>query len=498
MQKSYRNYALLFIAISTVFRIFWASQLEFGNDEVYYWLYAKYPDISHFDHPGMVGFFIQFFSFNLFFDTELVLRLAAILPISIAMYVVYLIGVFIKDEFIGFLSVLLFNISIYGLIISGTFILPDAPMVLFWLLSFYFLIQVIPELPEKSSTLKLFLGFLCVGLAIYSKYQAVYLLIGAFVYVLFFNRKWLKKGKFYLAFIFPLFSVLLILYWNYQNDFISYKFHNNRVSFFNLSFNKDAFLREILGQLIYNNPYVFVSILLMLVAFFRNKFVFDTKITNFFLLFSLPLIATTIYLSISRDTLPHWSGVSYLTLIPLLAVYISNHKNIQRNLIRGFCFLLILLSVVTIEINNGWFLPTPKSAKKETLGKQDALMDLYGWQQTSEKVSKVLNDKKLTHLPIISEKWFPAAHIHYYIARPNNMLVYGVGDLPAIHKYYWINKKQPPLKNKEVLYITDSRNFKNPEEIFNQYDEFQLVKTISITRNKKVVKNVFIYLLMKD
>ncbi len=497
MQKSYRNCALLLIAISALFRIFWASQLEFGNDEVYYWLYAKYPDISHFDHPGMVGFFIQLFSFNLFFDTELVIRLAAILPISLAMYVLFLIGNYIKDEFVGFLSVLLFNISIYGLIISGTFILPDAPMVLFWLLSVYFLIQVLPKSPEKAHTLKLILGFLCIGLAVYSKYQAIYLLVGVCLYVLFFNRKWLQKIQFYLAFTFPISALLLIFYWNYQNDFISYKFHNNRVSFFSLSFNKDSFLREILGQLIYNNPYVFVSIVLMMVAIVKKKFLFNAKITSFFLLFSLPLIATTIYLSFSRDTLPHWSGVSYLTLMPLLAVYISNQKNIQRNLIRGFCFLLLLLSLLTLEINNGWFLPTSKSEKKETLGKNDALMDLYGWQQASEKVSKVLVDYQLTHLPIVSEKWFPAAHIDYYIARPNNMLVYGVGELPAIHKYYWINKKHPKLNDQKVLYISDSRNYKNPEEIFTQFDEFQLIETIEIIRNKKAVKNVFIYVMLK-
>ncbi len=496
MQISYRNYTLLLIAISTLFRIFWASQLEFGNDEVYYWLYAKYPDISHFDHPGMVGFFIQFFSLNLFFDAELAIRLAAIIPISISMYVVFLIGRFLKDDVVGFISVLLFNISIYGLIISGTFILPDAPMVLFWLMSFYFLIQVILKSPENSSSLKLFLGFLCIGLAIYSKYQAVYLLLGVSLYVLFFNRKWLQKWTFYLAFIFPILAFLAIFYWNYQNDFISYKFHNNRVSFFSLSFNKDSFLREILGQFVYNNPYIFFSIVLMLIAYFKKKFLFDSKIVSFFFLFSLPLIATTIYLSISRDTLPHWSGVAYLTLLPLIAVYISNQKNIKRNLIRGFSFLTILLSFITLEINNGWILPTQKSEIKETLGRQDALMDLYGWQQASEKVSKVLVDKKLTHLPIISEKWFPAAHIDYYIARPNNMLVYGVGDLQSIHKYYWINKEHPELNNK-VLYITDSRNYKNPKEIFVDFDEFSLVKTIPIFRNKKAVKNVFIYLLMK-
>lgn len=498
MQISFRNYTYLLIAISTLFRLFWASQLEFGNDEVYYWLYAKYPAISHFDHPGMVGFIIQFFTFNLFFDSEIAIRLASIILISIAMYVVFLIGKFLKDDFVGFLSVLLFNISIYGLIISGTFILPDAPMVLFWLLGFYFLIQVIPKSPEKTDIKKLFLGFFCVGLAIYSKYQAVYLLLGVGGYVLLFNRKWLKKWSFYIAFIFPIIAFLFILYWNYQNNFISYRFHNNRISFFNLSFNSGSLLREIVGQFVYSNPFILISLVIMTIAFLKKKFIFDIKIVRFFFLFSFPLIATTIYLSISRDTLPHWSGVSYLTLIPLLAVYISNRKNIKRNLIAVFGFLMILLSLITLEINNGWVLPAPTPNKREALGRKDALMDLYGWQQASKKVSKTLFEKKLTNLPIVSNKWYPASHIDYYIAKPNNMLVYGVGELTEIHKYYWINKKHPKLDIKKVLYITDSRNFKEPKETFIKFNSFKLIETIPILRNNKVVKNVFIYLLETD
>ncbi|AUC86581.1 hypothetical protein CW731_15405 [Polaribacter sp. ALD11] len=498
MQISYGKATYILIAISIIVRLFLGNQLEFGNDEVYYWLYAKYPDISHFDHPAMVGLFIQFFTLDLFFDSELAIRLAAIIPASISMYVVFLIGQYIKDDFVGFISVLLFNISIYAFIISGTFILPDAPMVLFWLLSFYFLIQVIPEPPQKKNTLKLLLGFLSIGLAIYSKYQSVFLLLGVVLYVLFFNRCWLKKWKFYIAFVFPILAIGVIIYWNYQNDFISYKFHNNRVSLLSLSFNKDSFLREILGQFVYNNPYIFVSIVLMMIALIKKKFLFDKKMISFFLLFSLPLIATTTYLSFSRNTLPHWSGISYVTLIPLLAVYVSTKKNISRKLIIGFTFLTVLLSFISLEINNGWFLPTQESDKNETLGRKDALMDMYGWQQASKKITKILTENELTHLPIISDNWYPAAHIDYYFARPNNMLVYGVGELSKIHKYYWINKENPKLNNKEVLYITDSRNYRDPKEVYSKlFNEFNLIETIPIIRNKKTVKYIFIYQLIK-
>ena len=53
------------LILSTLIRGFLAAYLEFGNDEVYYWTYALYPDYSHFDHPPMVGCVIQVFSLNL-------------------------------------------------------------------------------------------------------------------------------------------------------------------------------------------------------------------------------------------------------------------------------------------------------------------------------------------------------------------------------------------------------------------------------------------------
>ena len=52
----------LLLLISTVIRMVVGDSIQLGNDEVYYWTYAKYPDWSHFDHPPMVGFFEQLFT----------------------------------------------------------------------------------------------------------------------------------------------------------------------------------------------------------------------------------------------------------------------------------------------------------------------------------------------------------------------------------------------------------------------------------------------------
>jgi hypothetical protein len=55
----YKKHLAILIIVSFIIRCFISAFIEFGNDEVNYWTYALYPDLSHFDHPPMVGYFIQ-------------------------------------------------------------------------------------------------------------------------------------------------------------------------------------------------------------------------------------------------------------------------------------------------------------------------------------------------------------------------------------------------------------------------------------------------------
>jgi len=71
-------------------------------------------------------------------------------------------------------------------------------------------------------------------------------------------------------------------------------------------------------------------------------------------------------------------------------------------------------------------------------------------------------------------------------------------NLPEIHKYYWINKCRFDKDFKEALYITDSRNFTNPEDILSDFKIQKPIDTIPVIREKNTVKNVFIYLIKKD
>lgn len=497
----FQKYTLLLIGAITVLKIIASFGFELGNDEVYYWLYARYPALSHFDHPPMVGFFIQFFTGNLFFDTTVFIRFAAIFPAALNMWTLYRIARYIKDERSGFIAVLLYNISIYGFVISGLFILPDAPLLCFWLLAFYYFLKALPNNPENLNARKYFLcGMFFTALSIYSKYQAVYLLLGVFLYVVFYNRKWLKKTVTYYGFLLPLLSISLIFYWNFQNDFISYRFHNKRVSLFSFDIHFDTFFTELAGQLIYHHPYLFVLTFWIIIQIFRKKWRLTQNITPFFLVFILPLIATVFYLSLYKSTLPHWTGVAYITFLPFIAVYFSVLKKVFPMLYILLVLNILLLFFTVGVINNGWFLPEKTTAENPTqVGELDVTMDLYGWKKAGVQVKNFLDkNPPLKNLPMVSHRWFPAAHIDYYIARPMGKRLRALGALEDIHKYHWINQKLSPLK-KQAIYITDSHNYYAPDH-FKKYEfiKNRLLKIFPIERGGRVVKNIFVYLLSKN
>ena len=124
--------------------------MEFGNDEVYYWTYALYPDWSHFDHPPMVGWVIQLFSLNLLFDSEFFIRLASVVLMTADTYIIYRIGKDLKDKRTGLYAALLYTASIYAFVITGIFIMPDTPLMLFWLLAIWMAVRYYTGLPRSA------------------------------------------------------------------------------------------------------------------------------------------------------------------------------------------------------------------------------------------------------------------------------------------------------------------------------------------------------------
>lgn len=505
-QQNINKCLILLLCVSALLRGFLAYFLEFGNDEVYYWTYAKFPDWSHFDHPPMVGWFIQLFSCNLLFDSEFFLRLSSVVSMTLNTYLIYLIGKQVKNEQTGFYAALLYTASVYAFVITGIFILPDTPLGVFTLLAVLQLVKYFQDEKNKH----LLLAGLFSGLAMLSKYSGVFIWLGIGLYIIFYSRKEFKNPFLYLSALISAVCMLPVLLWNVNNDFISFTFHGNRVGFFG-DFHPEYFLAELAGEFLYNNPVNYVLTIIALIALIKGrKFISDMP-KRLILCLTLPLIILFWFFSLTRQILPHWTSPSFVLLLIFVAAQLSDKYEVNadnvlipKSIIAALSVLAVVLLFGVVEIKTG-IIPLNNTEKSKTVqhyGKGDFTLDMYGWRQIKPEFQKIREDailegKMKEDDGMIALKWFPLANMDYYVAYPLGINMYGFRNPAEIHKYAWINKERGGLQlGNDYWFLTESFDYYEPNKYLKPYfKEIIPTDTITVERGGEPAKYVFVYML---
>lgn len=472
------------ILIAGIIRSIVAATTLLGNDEVYYVFYPEHLQLNYFDHPLGIALFLKFFTLNGLLNHEFFIRLGSIICSALNTWIIYKIGSQIKDERTGWFAALLYNASIYCSIIAGIFILPDSPQTTFWLLGLLLMHRLFftdLSVSRKRNT-TLLLG-ICIGLCTICKIHGVFLWLGAGLYIVFFNRKWLSYWWLYVAVLITLIIISPILIWNIQNDFIMYRFQGGRVDA-SQPLHYDYMLTEIAGEFFYNNIFNVVMIIVAVVAFVKKK-IFLSKQKYYWILFSaLPIIIIFWIFSLRGNTLPHWSGPGYMTLLLLAAAYWSDKSQVKIPFLlkASLTFILIVLigGVLTVRYYPG----TLGNKDEAYLGDGDFTLDMYGWNKLAPVMDSIYQkDLALGKIHpdvfLTANKWFPAAHINYYVAQPLKKPFYAIGDLIDIHHYKWLNeqRKYDPA-GKDAYAIVPSNMFYDAANIYN--NNFLYIDTAAI------------------
>jgi hypothetical protein len=472
---NHKRKTLLLIAVATLVRCLLASSIGLGNDEVYYRMYAQYPQWNYFDHPPMVGWLIRLTTVNLFFDNEFFIRFGAIIAGSITTWLFFLCGKKLSTGHTGFLAALIYTATIYGSIIASIFILPDSPQMVCWAAGLYLLIDIIDFNPaDIYAKRKIILFGVVTGLGMLCKIHTSFLWLGFLLYVIFYNRQWLKQPAFYAAGIISLLFFYPVIQWNIDNNFVTYLYHSKRVNMASGGFDITSFASFTAGQVMYYNPVIFFFIIAATVAAFKNKLLISLAKKRLLLLSSLPLIIIAAVISLFKNVLPHWTGPAYSGLILLTACYFSAHKKIiPRPLFIATALLAIIVTTGIYVIN---FMPGTLGKKdKIFLGDGDFTLDMYGWNNLKKEVGQILQQDlqagtMAKDAVIISNKWFPAAHIDYYIAMPLQKDLVTIGDTNDIHQYIWINTKRKILQSGDDAYcIVPSNNYIDVKATYGAY-----------------------------
>jgi len=137
-----------------------------------------------------------------------------------------------------------------------------------------------------------------------------------------------------------------------------------------------------------------------------------------------------------------------------------------------------------------------------TFGEDDFTQDLYGWNQVAKSFQRISQrEEQQGTMPgqagIISYKWFPGAHIDFYVAQQCQHKLFLLGEMNDTHKYAWINNYRGGLqKGNDYYHIAVTNGYKNPNELFGQYfDRIEPIDTVKIMRGDEIMRYAFFYRL---
>ncbi len=181
------------LAAVTLIRLSMAAAIPLAPDETYYWVWSQALAPGYLDHPPMVAVWIKLGT-SLVGQTALGVRLLGPLAAALASWMLFDAArvLFPTASAAGAAAVLMLNATL--LLGVGTVIMtPDSPLLFFWTATFWAMARV----ASGGRGAWWLIAGVAGGLALDSKYTALFLWIGIGLWVLLVPamRPWLKRWQ---------------------------------------------------------------------------------------------------------------------------------------------------------------------------------------------------------------------------------------------------------------------------------------------------------------
>ena len=429
--SSPKNTAIFVVILFSLMHLFTSGNAELTNDEAQYALYGYYLDWSYFDHPPLSGWLNALIL--QFSDSDFALR---IWPLLLAALTSFLLYGFTRDLFptetlwLSTLVVLLYQASIISQVFALA-MLPDTPLIPIAISAIWLLHR---SLKENQQHLWIYIGLLF-GLAGLAKYTAVTLVFTALFSLIIYKSHKVVLSKWpWMAIILASIVIAPVLYWNIQHDWISISYqlnHGAPESSWKIS---NALISQA-SQFITYSPAVYVFGLVAIFSAFniQNKNL-KSKSEKYVLAFSLPILVLFGWMSGYQQTLPHWTALGWIALLPLTAKWILQHWG--NKAVRFFLYISLIYSFV-MSISFHLFLATSLMPFENN---KHPLEDLYGWKIVASKAVELkvkmeqqdlTKDTKLKPVIFVGN-WSQFSRLAWY-AKPTTVQVtdqrYGQSDI---------------------------------------------------------------------
>jgi hypothetical protein len=315
---------LHFIIFWTILNLLQAAFTELTSDEGYYWFYSTSLEWGYYDHPPFLAWMVK--AGYSIFQNELGVRLLNVLMNGTTLFLFFkLLSKEIKEEK-----------SIYFLLLAAPLlnyiafiIFPDGPLLFF---SLVFLTAYKKFLQKNDFISSLLMGVSVAGM-LYSKYQGILIV----VFTLLSNLKLLRSKYFYLSGFIALLLFIPHLYWQYEHEYITLKYHlSGRVS----GFSPKHVMEYLTQQVVAIGPsLIFIPFVYKTTDPFEKTLKYIIVGTFLFFLF----------ISFKAFVHFHWTSIAIFPLLFLAAKYYS-HPGRKKWLLWLTIPFIIFLAVFRLQL----------------------------------------------------------------------------------------------------------------------------------------------------
>jgi 4-amino-4-deoxy-L-arabinose transferase-like glycosyltransferase len=437
--NKYLNYSLILLLISVGLRFGVAYDLPLTADEAHYALYALHLDWSYFDHPPMVGWLQSIVLSIGIGSSEFVLRIVPNVLhflIGVALYFLSL-RIYPKHPLVGFFAVILFEFSLMFQLM-GIVMLPDTPLLLFTILSIFSFERACNTNQWHSWLLYgIFLGLM--GL---SKYTAILIALGYFLWILFNQPKLFLNIKLWFSAILAVIIISPVIFWNIENEWASFLYQIEHSNVEGSQWSWLSFFRAQMINVLSYGFFLFVGLWLFIVITIKkfikvvctkykikkepnnrtHKNLTPCDVQNLIKFVVLIYFFVFVYSSAQGGHyLPHWVSLPFILLMPWLAGKIIGgqwqykFEGSKKSVLAIGSIIILLIPFVLAA--------TLLAGKLGTQATYEAWRGVIGWQESTLRAKQIIEeDSSLPpNTPIYVANWSEASRVAWY-AHPTPVL----------------------------------------------------------------------------
>ena len=468
---------LLLSAIMAIFvwRTMLSACLNLIPDECSYWAWSRHLDWSYFDNSGMTAYLIRLSTEIFGRSTPFIVRIPFLVGSFITTLLVYFSATLISGSSrVGLYSAVFFNLTPVSLLGAGTAV-HDNVLIMFWALALW----STAKFTRTGNCSYFYLTGVASGLAILSKYTGV-LILPAILTWLVCSRQFrpvLGRKEPWIGAIIAVLFTLPIVWWNYQNDWASFK----HILF--IGSGHFGFWRRLsdglgyqLSQLLTISPFFYLAIIAAIFSTTISQLRKRSDDRLLLLFMGTPLLLFSL-MSFKGHAEANWAVMGYLST-GILAVwvllnrddpatiYISKRYGIDRFVRTGTITALLLVFVVTFH---AWVGLVPAFVERR-IGKADRIIwETRGWYGLGQYLPGLMKNDDV----IAADSYQLCALLEFNIPGQPNVRYLAPWDRPTQFDVW--NRSYDDLAGKDILFVSAKPLGPTSSVLMTIYENFSSV-----------------------